>query len=59
VDNDSVNHKPLAHLPVRDLVVLVYIVGTGISRLRQDWRVDDDLAALRRELRTREQEVAA
>ena len=46
--------KPLANLATRDLIVLLYIVGLGISRLR--WSVPgiEDIDVLRGELRRRE-----
>ena len=50
---------PLAMLPVRDVVVMTYIVATGISGLRWPVPGADDLAALRRELARREGRVAA
>ena len=49
-----VNGGPLPALPPRDLVVLVFIAKLGTSRLRADWNVVDDLAALRHELGIRE-----
>ena len=50
----TVNPNPVARLATRDLVVLCYIVGLGISRLR--WSVPGvpDLDVLRGELRRRE-----
>ena len=49
-----VDDAPLFRLPARDLIVMLYIVGLGISRLRWPVPGGDDLTALRSELRRRE-----
>jgi hypothetical protein len=54
-----VNDAPLSRLPARDLIVMMYVVALGISRLRWPVPGGDDLAALRHELRRREGLVAA
>ena len=55
VSTQSVNiPHPLAALSARDLVVMTFIVGLGISRLRWPVPGGDDLSALRSELRRRE-----
>jgi hypothetical protein len=58
-EHEAHDGYPLRTSSINDLIILMHIVQLGVSRLPAESNIGNDLAALRRELRTRELAVAA